>query len=550
LLKWKSSEGLQSLAVRLVKQNSISGTKNEIDMARLIYGLLEDVPYFKGKPQNLFLQSLEDDLLERNFVTALVEGKGKSKDTLILVGHMDTVDVQDFITLKEYALDPYEYTKRLDADTLPKDARDDLLSGSWLFGRGIMDMKAGVAWQMALLEEYSTLEDFDGNLLFIVVPDEESNSSGRLSGIPFLNKIIKEKNLNPIAALNCEPNFGAYPGDNNTYIYLGTAGKLVPGFYFVGKESHVGESLSGLNVNLIAAEFIRRLDINTDLCDVKDDEVTVPPTSLKYKDSKELYSGQTPVTSVAYYNIQTLQMSPKTALEKLREIAEYALDAAIEKVKVHGERYKGMSGLPVEIRDFKPKILYYSELCELANRAHGEKFKTHMENCLKNWTKDSSMDERELNLKLVSEVHSFCSISQSMIVLYYTPPYYPHVGLKDNNEFDRKLIELADKLIKVADNDYGEKILKQKYFQGLSDLSYFALQDAEDVIEYLAGNTPSWGFRYKFPIEEIKKLNIPVLNFGPHGRNPHKYTERILTNYSFDIGPKLLRFLVNEIFDL
>lgn len=548
MLKWKDAEGLKGLALKLVGQNSISGTKNEVAMAELIYDLLSEVPYFKENSQNLFLGPVENDFLGRNFVAGLVEGKGKSKDTLVLVGHLDTVDIQDFGPLKEYAFDPIEYTKRLDPDKLYKDAREDLLSGEWLFGRGLQDMKTGVAWQMALLEEYSAMDDFDGNLLFLAVPDEESNSAGMLAGIPFINKLVEERDLNPIAALNCEPNFGAYPGDNNKYVYSGTVGKLLPGFYFVGKETHVGECLAGVNVNLIASEFMSRLDVNTDLSDEVEGEVTVPPTCLRYKDSKDLYSVQTPITSIAYYNLQTMQMSPKEALEKLKKIGEEAMHAAIEKVKVQGARYQDMSGLPVEIPNYNPKVISYTELYEIAKKEHGEKLDKHIENCLNEWKKDKDLDERELSTKLVAEVHSFCPDREPMIVMFFAPPYYPHVGFKGKNPFENKIAEITDKLIEKAEKDFGEKILKQKYFQGLCDLSYFALQDAEAVIDYLIPNTPTWGVRYKLPIEEMKKLNLPVLNFGPHGKDAHKFTERLLLKYSYETGPKLLRFLVNEIF--
>ena len=33
-----------------------------------------------------------------------------------------------------------------------------------------------------------------------------------------------------------------FEGDENKYVYIGTVGKLMPSFYVVGKETHVGES--------------------------------------------------------------------------------------------------------------------------------------------------------------------------------------------------------------------------------------------------------------------------------------------------------------------
>ncbi|HSQ33475.1 MAG TPA: M20/M25/M40 family metallo-hydrolase, partial [Peptostreptococcaceae bacterium] len=254
-MRWNSKDGLKELALDLVAQESISGTRSEGDMARLVYNKLSEVEYYKQNPEHLSLVPLNDKL-DRYAVCALMRGKIESSRTLLTVAHIDTVGIDDAGSLKEYIFNPYEYTKRLDPDALDEDSRNDLLSGEWLFGRGIMDMKTGLAMQMSLLEHYSEKEDFEGNLMLLAVPDEETNSEGAIAAIPFANRVIEKYNLEPIAVLNCEPDFAAYPGDYNKYIYLGTVGKLLPGFYIVGKETHVGESLSGLNANLIAGELL------------------------------------------------------------------------------------------------------------------------------------------------------------------------------------------------------------------------------------------------------------------------------------------------------
>ncbi|PAB57944.1 M20/M25/M40 family metallo-hydrolase [Anaeromicrobium sediminis] len=547
MLKWNSPQGLKDLSITLVNQESVSGTCSEKSMAQLVYDLLKNTEYFKINPQNVFMKPLNDSL-DRHFVCALAEGNGNSKDTLILVSHMDTVDVEDFGKLKEFAFDPYEYTKRLDPNTLGEDAKKDLLSGEWLFGRGIMDMKTGMAIQMSLLEEYGVREDFHGNLLLIAVPDEESNSEGVIAGIPFLNKLIEERDLNPIAVLNCEPDFASYPGDDNKYVYSGTAGKLLLGCFFVGKEAHVGESLAGVNVDLIASEFMRRIEVNTELSDRVGSEVTLPPTCLKYRDLKELYSVQTPVRGVSYINIPTLQKNPKDFIDKIRTYAQEAVEEACDKVNRQREIYKDMSNLPVGGDGFNPVVYTYDELYNLCVESAGGEFENHLKECISEWKKDSSIDERELSTKIVAETQRYCPVREPMIILFFAPPYYPHVGLKEETDFEKHIVKVCDKLIEKADKEYGEKILKQRYFQGLSDLSYFAVQDADKVVEYLKPNMPAWGIRYEVPIEEIKKLDLPVMNYGPHGRDPHKYTERILVDYSYNVTPKLVRFIVDELF--
>ena len=53
----------------------------------------------------------------------------------------------------------------------------DLKSGDYLFGRGTMDMKMGLALHLHLLEIASS-EKWPINLMLLTVPDEEVNSAG------------------------------------------------------------------------------------------------------------------------------------------------------------------------------------------------------------------------------------------------------------------------------------------------------------------------------------------------------------------------------------
>ena len=98
-----------------------------------------------------------------------------------------------------------------------------------------------------------------------------------------------------------------------------------------------------------------------------------------------------------------------------------------------------------------------------------------------------------------------------------------------------------------AKEELDEEINTQRYFKGLSDLSYFSLRDSEEVMKYLKPNMPSLGYNYDIPFEEIKKLNLPVFSFGPHGKDPHKWTERILVEYSFEKVPVIFRALIENI---
>ena len=74
---------------------------------------------------------------------------GKGPKTVVLVHHYDVVDVEDYKTLKNLAFSPYELREALLAHVslLPEDAQQDLQEDTFLFGRGVCDMKGGGAIQ-------------------------------------------------------------------------------------------------------------------------------------------------------------------------------------------------------------------------------------------------------------------------------------------------------------------------------------------------------------------------------------------------------------------
>lgn len=545
---YAGKEELLNLTIELVGIKSVSGTSDEAYVSNFVYQKLKELDYYKENPNHLFIQPINDEL-NRSFVCALMKSKKKTSKTILTIAHIDTADIENAGILKEYILSPYEYTDKLKEhiDLLDEDAKKDLLSGDWLFGRGIMDMKMGLAMQMQLIKEYSKRNDFEGNLLLIAVPDEESNSKGAISAIPFINKIIKENNLSPVAVINSEPDFGAYPGDDNKYIYTGSCGKLLPGIFIVGKEVHVGESLCGLNPNLIGAEILSRLDFNTSFCENIDNENTMPPTCLKYEDTKEVYNIQMPQSAIMYYNLQTLYSNPKDIILKLKDICKEASDEVIRKVNKAKLEYKKLSKSTIKEEDLEIKIYTFDEIYNKIYNEKGEVFKDTISEKINELLKNLDLDERDISCEIVKEVCKFAKSEEPFVIIFFAPPYYPHVGIDKEDERSKKILNVVDNVIKRSKENYNIDIKTQKYFKGLSDLSYFALQDGEEVIKYLKPNMPCLGYKYNLPLEEIKKLNVPVLNYGPHGKDPHKFTERILVDYSFEIVPKLVRYMIEEL---
>lgn len=543
-MKWQTKEQLLQLTKDLVAIKSVSATKDEVKAGKFIYEQLSTLPYFKANPKNLMYVDVPGHF-ERKAVIAFLDKK-QSKKTLLGVAHFDTVGLDDAGILKDIFTNPDEYTKQLHKLVLDPESQKDLASGDYLFARGIMDMKAGAALWMHCLEYYANDDNFTDNLLVSFVGDEETNSEGVLAAVSKVAAIIEANQLDALACLDTEPDFAAYPNDNNKYIYIGTVGKLLGGFFVQGKETHVGESLSGLNTHLILANIIKRMELNTDFCEKVGIDVTMPPTSLKLEDHKRLYNVQTPLTSHVYYNLQTFKDSPKIYLDKMMEIAQQAIEESYQYVLKQTQKYQEMADLPINPLKLIPQVYCYDDFYEEVKKEFPNLDELLITKI--NELKPLELDERDLTIALIQELQNLSSNKNPKVIIFFAPPYYPHVSMNMQNPRDKKIIEAGRKTIEFAKKEFNEDIVEANYFQGLCDLSYFALEDAQDVLEYLKPNMPTLNKTYQLPLDDIAKINVPVINYGPHGRDAHKYTERILVDYSFEIVPVVLKELINNLF--
>jgi len=77
------------------------------------------------------------------------------------------------------------------------------------------------------------------------------------------------------------------------------------------------------------------------------------------------------------------------------------------------------------------------------------------------------------------------------------------------------------------------------FYPYISDSSFMALSDDPDELVALEKNMPSWGTKYNHPIEDILKINVPVVNIGTFGKDGHSLTERVHIKYTFENVPNM-----------
>ncbi|WP_308897491.1 M20/M25/M40 family metallo-hydrolase [Candidatus Desulfosporosinus nitrosoreducens] len=537
------------LTKKLVSIPSIVNTSGEKDIATAIHHQLSSLPYFIANPNHLVMAPTADDEVERYNITAFVKGTKRLSDkTVILMGHMDTVGIDDFAQFKDLACRPAELSKAYSAEKLPANVEQHLNSGEWLFGRGVLDMKSGLASHLYLLQYYAEHpEALAGNLLLVAECDEEDSSHGILSALKILKRWKETYRFNYVAAINADFVSPRYEGDENRYIYKGSVGKLLPSFFITGQETHVGSCFEGFDPNFLAAELTREINYNPLLIDKAYGETPAPPVSLKQTDLKPSYTVQTALSSFVYYNFLIHSWSPKEVLEKLRHHAEIAFKRALD---TFTERYLAYCQLSSETYRPVPwtvRVFTYEEFQELLVEQNGETYLKHMKEFTADLLADSTLDLRMYSARVVEEAWKFMQDKSPAMILFYSSLYSPRVEVTGKNEQEEQLIEALEKAIAKVQPHYPNPIVTRNFFPYISDMSFVAMSDDEAGSQAAILNNPAWGTKHYVNYQDIRDINVPVICIGPYGLDAHKKHERTETAYSCQIVPNLINEVVRDI---
>lgn len=475
--------------------------------------------------------------------------RGTSHKTLVLLGHIDTVGTEDYGPLEPYATDPEALAERLDElARLAPEIVPDLAAhpGDWMFGRGAIDMKCGVAANLAVMrrlaEQARSGAPAPLSVVVLATPDEENESAGVLQGVRFLLRLRERYGLEYVGAINTDYTTALYPGDPHRYIYTGSIGKLLPSFLVVGRESHVGDPFDGADANLLAAELIRDLSMCDDLCDESGGHLTPPPVTLHARDLKSHYDVQLPFQAYFYLNVLTYNTDPGDLLTRLCHRCEAALARVLQRVDEAQHRWLLANGERERAFRLRPRsgaVITYADLYAATCRQVGEeRVRDELSAEWDRWP--AGLDKRERSLHLVRRLWTLSGRQGPAVVLFYAPPYYPQVPASDS--------PLRDAVREVAAAHPELNLVEDEYFPFLSDMSYLRLDASIDTSALIA-NMPVWSTgdggaarpgAYALPLDEVRRLNLPVVNLGPYGKGAHQRGERALMSYSFGVLPGLL----------
>ena len=528
---WGTKEKMTDLLCELVSWDSVFLTQGEIDFPVKLHQKLSELEYFQQHPDLLQFGEVNWD---RQYLTALYKHP-EATDTVVLISHFDTVATDDFGILQPLACKPRELTKELHnhKEFFSDAVINDLESGDYLFGRGVMDMKAGLVLHMSLLEKAS-IEQWPINLLLLTVPDEEINSNGMRKAVPRLVELREEHGLNYSLFLNGEPVFARDPSEGEFKVYSGSIGKILPSALFYGRESHIGEPLSGLPSNYIASYLTQEMSWNPLFSETVLEEAAPLPLTVLQRDVKEVYSAQTPYRAVAMYNIFLLERNPSEIMDLFEATAKKALDRMSSD---YMEMCKQQGIKPVN----EVKIYRFEELQKHAIEKLGE---NAVEKMIAEVLKKPDLDLREQSHAITDSLLNQCQELTPATILMYTPPFYPPV-----NSSDSKLVQgCIASIVQKAKQDFGFEVKQSHFFNGVSDLSYVNFQDHDAGWMTFERNTPVYGRSYEIPFQSMQLLHAPVMIVGPFGRDAHQRTERLHLRNAFEEMPVLLEHMIRSQF--
>ena len=535
------AEALQ-LTKELVAIPSINSSKGgEAEIARFLERKLRELPYFQKHPERVIVQPLKDDLLERSNVFGIVTGeKMPSNRTILLHAHMDTVDVEDYGVWKSFAFSCDELTKIMGTEAPDEEVRRDAQSGEWLFGRGVADMKCGIAVHYAVLHYLTEhLDDFSGNVIWMSNPVEENQHTGIRNAVELLAQWKFTNQFDYVMAINNDYIAPAYPGDTANYFHAGSVGKILPCFYCVGKPTHAGEALGGISVSRVLAEIVQEMDSNTAYCDAYHGEYTSPPVPLKVEDLKQSYDVQTAHSAFVYFNYLIHARSMSEIFSSLKKVAQNALQKTIDYTNAQYRNYCKMIGATYDKLEITTEVLDYHELYQRVEEQYkgdlAERVRLIAEKAMQ-----ASVDARDISCLIVSELCKMAKIYQPTVVVFLAPPYCPYNTLHLESEKEKVLFDTLNRFLEDESQKFDRNFKLNHFFPVLSDSSYLKTDDDPDSVRVLKENFPAMDQLFSMPMETIQELHIPAVNFGCMGKDAHKWTERVNLPYTFGILPQVI----------
>ena len=484
----------REVALTLTSWPSVTGSADEAAYA-------EKLARYLSQFDTVWTSPIPDD--PRSNVFALK--RGRSRCTIVLTGHFDVVPVNDYGALESLAFSAErllpEIMARLRRTGENPLALADFESGEYLPGRGLLDMKAGLAAGIAAMEAYTG----EASLLFLGVSDEEERSAGARAAASLLSTVAEEHDLDIVLVINLDAISDQGDGAVGRSVALGSVGKQLVTAFVIGKEAHACYPEDGANAAYLAAELLTEFELAPELAETSGSEIAAPPTALHAKDLKSGYNVTTPAQCWLYWNTLQHRRSAEEVFDISLMLARRAMVRAAHKLN----------------RDIP--VMSYAELS--ARVPHHDVMRIAAEVAA-----HEGLDLPERAKLVTAAVWQAAGLTGPAVVMGFGSIPYPAVSLSD--------AALEDAIVTAC---AAHGLASLRYFPGISDMSF--LGEASGDLSACAANTPIWGTSFVMP----DSAGYPCINIGPWGRDYHHWLERLHAPYAFDVLPRVLLSVIDAV---
>lgn len=532
----------EELLRRLVAIPSVTESAHESDAAAFVYEHLAQLRYFRENPAHIAMIpcDAEGSPHPPHVVIARMMAPVPTPKTVVFIAHYDVVDTSAYGDLREHAFDPDALARLLDPQEIGPRAAADLASGNYIFGRGIMDMKCGLALEMELLRDYDDDRGlFDVNIVVAAVPDEENTGNGMRRAARCLAELKRACELEYIAGIDTEPSEPGLPDAPNQLIFLGSMGKLLPSFYCRGVASHVGNYYFGLSAALLAAHIVTTAEASPDLADPSNGACQPSWICLENTLLKEQYSVTIPNRAVCYFNCFVTANSPAKVLRQMRTVAQTAASRTADQLARSHAALARMGYAPSLGAHLEAPVLTYADIFDRAAAQAGGADALRRRTSAQ-IARMPKADMREVGIAVLEEWIQTARIEPPFVAVGFLPPYNPQISSLDGRPKSNALVHAMTRVAAEARDRFDTVVDTAEFFAGISDMSFLGLSvDPDDVRQY-PPNCPGWGDLYTVPFEAMREIDMPVANIGPCGYDAHRKSERLDRRYSLEILPHLL----------
>lgn len=538
---WTPFAATRARAIELVSWPSETGTDGEATFAPRLRELLLRIPYFRAHPEDILLLDSHGAPPRQNLV-AIVRGQGRA--AVALAGHYDTVATDNYGALQPLACSPEALSAALVED-LAASGRDplalaDLRSGAFLPGRGMLDMKSGLAAGITALERFAARPVRQGSLILLASPDEEAESRGIRALRDRLPDLLAARGLRLRGAINMDATSDQGDGRAGRTVYEGSIGKLAPCALVIGRPAHAAYPFEGVSAARMAAEVLRAVDAAPALADTGPGGAPAPPpVALEARDLQPGYEVTTPARMWLAFN---WLFHSERAAARLEQFATVVQAAMARGLADHASAAATLAPeSPAQQTAPPPPVLRLSDL-RARVRADPVLASAHDAQAA---VLETCANPLEAARRMMTWLADAAGVTGPAVVVGLGSLHYPPVRLDPADPADARMLGALDRLQVDCAADPQAAFRRAPHFMGISDMSFLG-QPADPGAGAVAADSATVRMIDQ-PAPDA--LAFPVINLGPWGRDFHQRLERVHTLHAFDRLPRMLLRLADLLFD-